>query len=134
MEPAKQVRKAVGAQVFRLRHSEQLDEKSRKLDDVIVSAPRMPVARTDGEAEPTIEPGRPLEIAHRMDDMVKTARHRSCLHFTAENAVGCRNMFVIEATIGPSRSLSDRLDSHSGSVANLFHLVSRSARDSQASK
>src|SRR6478672_9729112 len=77
MEPAKQVRKAVGAQVFRLRHGEQFDEKSRKLDDVIVSAPRMPVARTDGEAEPTIEPGRPLEIAHRMDHMIKTAGHRS---------------------------------------------------------
>src|SRR2546425_1039040 len=73
-----------------------------------------------------------LEIAHGMDDVVEAAGHRR--HFTAENAVGCRNMFLIEATIGPSRSLSARLASHSGSVANLFHFVSRSARDSQASR
>src|SRR5262249_37239901 len=111
---------------------QRFDEKAGRLDQVIVSAPRMLVARADGEAEPTIELGRRLEIAHRMDDVVDAAGHRR--HFTAENAVGCRNMFLIEATIGPSRSLSARLASHSGSLANLFHFVSRSASDSQASR
>src|SRR5262249_61397653 len=73
-----------------------------------------------------------LGTAHGMADVVDAAGTRC--HFTAENAVGCRNMFLIEATIGPSRSLSARLASHSGSLANLFHFVSRSASDSQASR
>src|SRR5262249_61706264 len=101
-------------------------------DGVFVVAPELRFGRATGEPAPTIELRRRPEIAHRMDDMVDAAGHRR--PFTAENAVGCRNMFLIEATIGPSRSLSARLASHSGSLANLFHFVSRSASDSQASR
>src|SRR5262245_42220209 len=41
-----------------------------------MGAPRMAVARADGEAEPPIELGRRLEIAYRMDDVIKPAGHR----------------------------------------------------------
>ena len=36
-------------------------------------------------------------------------------YLTAENEVGCRIMFSSEATMGPSRSVSARLATHSGS-------------------
>ena len=132
VESAEQRREAIAPKLLRLGHGQQLEEEARKLDQVVMRAPRMLVARAHSETEATIELGRSLKIAHGVDDMVEAAGHRR--HFTAENAVGCRNMFLIEATIGPSRSLSARLASHSGSVANLFHFVSRSARDSQASR
>ena len=48
-----------------------------KLDEVVLRAPRMPVAGADGEAEPPIESGGRVEIAHGMNDMVETARHSS---------------------------------------------------------
>src|SRR4029077_19742085 len=132
VEGAEQRREAIVPKLLWFGHGQQFDEEARQLDQVIVRAPRMLVARAHTEAEATVKLGRGLEIAHGMDDMVEAAGHRC--HFTAENAVGCRNMFLIEASIGPSRSLSARLASHSGSVANLFHFVSRSARDSQASR
>ena len=59
-----------------MRDREQLEEEPRKLDDVIMGAPGMPVARPDGKAEAAIEPGRRVEIADRMDDMVEAAGHR----------------------------------------------------------
>ena len=134
VEARKQLRETVGAELVGLGHRQQLDEEARKLDEVIVRAPGMPVARADRKAEPPVEIGGRVEIAHRVDDVVEAARHRVAGHFTAENAVGCRNMLLIEATIGPSFSLSARLVTHSGSVANLFHFCSRSASDSQASR
>src|SRR5713226_8936274 len=105
VEGAEQRREGVAAELLGLRHGQELDEEARQLDDMIVGAPGMPVARADGEAEPAIERGRGVEVAHGMDDMVEAAPH----HLTAENAVGCRNRLLIEATIGPSRSLSARL-------------------------
>src|SRR5262249_42277387 len=132
VEGAEQRREAIAPKLLRLGHGQQLEEEAPKLDQVVMRGPRMLVARGDSENEAAVELRRRLPIAHGMDDMVEAAGHRR--HFTAENAVGCRNMFLIEATIGPSRSLSARLASHSGSVANLFHFVSRSARDSQASR
>jgi len=76
IEGAEQRREAVGAEFFRLRHGEQFDKEAGKLDQLIVGAPRMPVARADGEAEPPVELGCRLEIAHRMDDVVEPAGHR----------------------------------------------------------
>jgi len=40
----------------------------------------MPVARANGETEPTIELGCGVEVANRMDDMVETAGHSPSLH------------------------------------------------------
>ena len=62
----------------RLGDREQLDEEAGELNDVIMRAPgrRMPIAGADREAKPPIElPGR-VEVAHRMDDVIETARHR----------------------------------------------------------
>src|SRR5262249_58147900 len=87
-----------------------------------------------GERGQRISCGGGVEAAQGLAQVVEPAGHRSCRHFTAENAVGCKSMFLIEAMIGPSRSLSARLDTHSGSLTNLFHFASRSASDSQASR
>src|SRR5262249_22333947 len=134
VERADKRRKAIASELFRLCHGEQFDEEAGKLDQMIVGTPCMAVARADGEAEPPIKFGGRVEVAHGMDHVVEPAGHRSRRHFTAENAVGCKSMFLIEAMIGPSRSLSARLDTHSGSLTNLFHFASRSASDSQASR
>ena len=53
-------------------------------------------------------------------------------YFTDEKAVGCRMVFLMEATIGPSRSLSARAANHSGSAMNAPIFCSRSASDSHA--
>lgn len=55
-------------------------------------------------------------------------------YLTDENAVGCRKLLVIVATIGPSFSVSARFAIHSGSAMKAFHFCSRSARLSQASR
>ena len=47
VEAAEQRRKALAAELFRLRDRQQLDEESGQLDDVVVGAPGMPVARPD---------------------------------------------------------------------------------------
>src|SRR5262249_40852790 len=70
-----QRRQTVGAELFRLRHREQFDKEAGQLDQVVMGAPRMTVARADGEAEPSIELGCRLEIAHSMDDVVESAGH-----------------------------------------------------------
>src|SRR5262249_45807163 len=120
VERAEQRGEAIASKLFGLRHGQQLDKETRKLDQVIVRAPRMLVACADGEAEPTIELCRRLEIAHRMDDVVEAAGHRR--HFTAENAVGCRNMFLIEASVHRARfrrawpAIPDRLRTYSTSL------------------
>src|SRR5579883_3634870 len=38
----------------------------------------MAIARPDREAKPPVEIGSRVEVAHCMDDMIKTARHRTC--------------------------------------------------------
>ena len=50
-----------------------------KLDDGVMRAPGMPVARADGEAEAAIKLRRRVEIAHGMDDMVEAAGHNAFL-------------------------------------------------------
>ena len=45
------------------------------MNEVIVSAPGVLIAGPDGEAEPAIELGGGVEIAHRMDDMVEATGH-----------------------------------------------------------
>ena len=42
---------------------------------MILRAPGMAVARADREAEPPVQIGRGVEIAHRMDDVIEAARH-----------------------------------------------------------
>ena len=76
VEGAEQCGETIASELVRLGHREQFDEKTRQLDDAVVGTPGMPVARTDGEAEPAIELGRRVEIVHRMNDMVETAGHR----------------------------------------------------------
>jgi hypothetical protein len=58
-----------------LADGQQLDEKAIELDDAIVGAPRMAIARADDEAEPLIERRRRVEVVHRMNDMVESPRH-----------------------------------------------------------
>src|SRR3712207_831085 len=64
--------------------------------------------------------------------------HCACIrqcgdYLTDENDVGLRNELLIEATIGPSLSLSVRAAIQVGSVWKAFHLVSHSAIESQVS-
>ena len=71
-------------------HRQELDEKSGKLDDVVFGPPcrGMEVAGADCEPESPIEVASRIEIAHGVNDMVKTAnmrngglnRHRNCRH------------------------------------------------------
>src|ERR1700730_4477862 len=86
VEGAEQRREAIAPKLLRLGHGQQLEEGARKLDQVVMGAPRMLVVRAHSETEATIELGRGPEIAHGMDDMVEAAGHRR--HFTAETAVG----------------------------------------------
>ena len=57
---------------------QKFDEAAGKLEDVIFGPPcrRMPIARSDGKAQPLIERSRGLEIAHGVNDVVKAARLR----------------------------------------------------------
>jgi hypothetical protein len=80
VEGAEQRREAVASELLGFRHGQQFDEESGKLHEVVVGAPRMPVARSDGEAEPVIELGGRVEIAHRMDHMVEAAGHVPLLY------------------------------------------------------
>ena len=84
----KQGREAVAAKLVRLGQRQKFDEEARQLNDVIMRAPGMTVARADGKAELAIKFGGGVEIAHRMHHVVETARH-SChfaLAFLAANA------------------------------------------------
>src|SRR5215471_19362983 len=60
--------KAFGAELFRLRDGQQLDEKSGQLDYMVVGAPGMSVAGADGEAERPIEGRRRVEVADSVHD------------------------------------------------------------------
>src|SRR5262249_35573206 len=122
--------------LLRFPDREQLDEEPGKLDDAVVRAPWMAVARPDRKAEARVELPGGVEVAHHVHEMIEPARHQrmipksgyrfsekitrrikqTCPYLTAENDVGWRNMLVIDATIWPSFSVSARLASHSGSV------------------
>ena len=47
---------------------------------MIVRAPRVTIARTDGKTKPPVQISRRIEVPYGMDDMVETARHRERLH------------------------------------------------------
>jgi hypothetical protein len=47
--------------------------------------------------------------------MLGYARRANPTYLTVENAVGCRIMLFVEATMGPSRSLSARAEIQAGS-------------------
>src|ERR1700722_18648705 len=72
---AEQARKRVAPELFGLRDGQELDEEAGKLDQPVVRAPRMAVARATREAEPLVGRGPRVEIADRMNDMVEAARH-----------------------------------------------------------
>ena len=135
--PNEKNRGACGAMSGGIGDRQQLDEGAGELDDVVLRPPgaRMAVARADLKAEPPIELGGRVEIAHRVDDMVEAARHVwPSDQRIAENAVGRRIEVLMLAMIRPSFSLSSRALCHSGSAWNAFHFCSRSASDSQASR
>ena len=73
-------REAVAAELLRLNDAEQFQEKSRELHDVILRAPRMPIAAPHGEAEPPVERRGRVEIAHGMNDVIEAARHGLIRH------------------------------------------------------
>ena len=75
IEIAEQRREAFAAQHIRLGDRQQLQEESRELDDMVVRAPGMAVARADRKARAAIEIRCGVEIAHGMDDVVETAGH-----------------------------------------------------------
>jgi hypothetical protein len=82
VKPAEQGGEPVGSQFFRLGHGQQLDEEAGKLNDVIVGASRMAIARPNREAELAMELGSGVEIAHGVDDVIETAGHRRCAYVT----------------------------------------------------
>src|SRR3954447_40163 len=46
----------------------------------------MPIACSDGEAEPPVEIGRRVEIAHGMNDVIEAARHFQSLRSSSAKA------------------------------------------------
>ena len=76
---AEQARELVAAELVGLRDREELDEEAGKLDQPVVGAPRMAVARADREAEPLVARGRCVEVVDCVNDMVETARHPASL-------------------------------------------------------
>ena len=62
VEGAEQFRETLAGELLRLRDRQQLDEKSGQLDDVVVGAPGVNVARPDSEAQPAVERRRRLEV------------------------------------------------------------------------
>src|SRR5262249_58935693 len=62
--------------LLRFPDREQLDEEPGKLDDAVVRAPWMAVARPDREAEARIELPAGVEIAHHVHEMIEPARHQ----------------------------------------------------------
>ena len=76
VERSEQDRKAVAAELLRFGDRQKLDEKSGKLDDMIMRAPRVAVARADRETKAPVKLGGGVEIAHRMGDVIKAARHQ----------------------------------------------------------
>src|SRR5262245_2502757 len=71
----KQSGKAIVADLLRLGERQQLNEEARQLDNMIVRAPRMSVARADCKTQAAIEIGCGVEIAHRVNNMIQSAWH-----------------------------------------------------------
>ncbi len=57
----------------RLAHRDELDEHAGKLNDAIVRAPWMLVARAHREAERRIALAHSIEVVHRMNDVIEPA-------------------------------------------------------------
>jgi len=74
-----QPREAVAAELVGLGERQQLDEEAGQLDDAVVRAPVVPVARADDETEPLVQRPARVEVAHRVNDMVEAARHPSSI-------------------------------------------------------
>ena len=72
---SKESRKSVRTELVWLGERHELDKNAGKLNDPVVRAPRMPVARADGKPEPFIQFSRAVEIAHGVNDMIETAAH-----------------------------------------------------------
>ena len=66
---------------------QELDEAVGQLHDAVVGAPRMLVARADGEAEARIKRAGGIEVVHGVHDMVVTMG-QGRTHLTDENGVG----------------------------------------------
>ena len=79
---AEQTREAVVAELVRLGQRQQLDEEAGQLHEVIMGAPRVPVAGADGEAEAGVKVGGGGEIAHRMHTVIEPAGHRHSIAST----------------------------------------------------
>ena len=60
-----------------LAHRDQLDEGAGELDEPVLGAPRMPIARSDLEAETPIEASGFVEVADGNDEMIDPAGHRA---------------------------------------------------------
>ena len=54
-----------------------LPTEAGQLDDAVVGAPGMPVARSDREAESSVERRCCLQIMDCVNDVIETARHES---------------------------------------------------------
>src|SRR5262249_48068065 len=61
--------------ILRLDDCQQLDEKSRQLDDAVMGPPGMAIAGTYREPEAAVKRGRRIEIVYRMNDVVETTGH-----------------------------------------------------------
>src|SRR6266498_422480 len=106
---------------------------------MIVGAPCMPVARADGEAQPSVELGCGGEIAHRMNDVVEATRHRTpSLHRREgrrleEHVLDRRNDRSIAFALGalgyPFRIIYElvplRSEEHTSELQSRPHLVCR---------
>jgi hypothetical protein len=67
--------KAIVADLVRLGERQQLNEEAGQLDNVIVRAPWVPVARADRKAQAPIKIGCGVEIAHGVNNMIQSAGH-----------------------------------------------------------
>ena len=84
---------AVRHDFFGLGDFKDFDVTILQLHNAVVRAPRMTVARADGEAGAALEFRRRVEIADGVHDMVEAVRHfgfrlLNAGHFNDENAVG----------------------------------------------
>jgi hypothetical protein len=76
VEVSEQERHRIAAKFFRLGHRQNFNEEPGKLDDVIMRAPGMAVARADGEAHAAVQLGARVEIADGVGDVIEAVVHR----------------------------------------------------------
>ncbi len=60
-----------------LPHRNQLQEHARELDDAVLGAPRVAVARADPESQRLVESAGSIEIVNGEDEVVYPAGHQS---------------------------------------------------------